>query len=343
MKKIYVIYVGGTVGMAPSGLGYIPQPGFLTSRFPTLTQHLSFPVEITFKEYLHLIDSADIQPSHWNQIGQDIATRYESYDGFVILHGTDTMAYTAAILSFCLENLAKPVILTGAQIPLSEAHSDGAQNLMESLFYACQDQLQGVYLAFGGRLLQGNRIRKIDTDKDTAFTTPNYSPLADRAQDIAWQPYASLALTEAFYWQPIHPTLRIAHCKLAPGYTYHFLTEAFTNPLQGLVLESYGSGNGPISNTAFLSAIKTLYEQGTHIINTSQCLYGKVSHTYATGLALHRTGMLTGHDISPEAALAKLYYVLSKTDDHAEQSFLLQQNLREEMTVSREDDTNQTF
>lgn len=338
MKKIYVIYTGGTIGMAPSGLGYTPQPGFLVDRFMALTSHLPFPMDITFEEYPDLIDSSDIQPSHWHQIGQDIAKHYKDYDGFLVIHGTDTMAYTAATLSFCLENLTKPVILTGAQIPLYEAHSDGTQNIIDSLFYACQKELQGVYLAFGGRLLQGNRIRKIDTDKDTAYTTPNYPPLADRKQGISWQAHSSHPPKKAFHWQAIYPELQIVHCKLAPGYTYHFLTQAFATSLQGLVLESYGSGNGPIYDKAFLAAIKTLSEQGTHIINTSQCLYGKVSHTYATGLTLHHAGMITGHDLSPEAALAKLYYVLSKTDNHGEQSMLLQQNLRGEMTLSREND-----
>ena len=333
MKKIYIIYTGGTLGMVPGPYGYEPKAGHMAERLALLLQNHPLKIHMTFNEYPDLIDSSDLDPSHWNRIAQDIADNYAMYDGFIVLHGTDTAVYTASALSFMLENLAKPVIFVGAQIPLYERTSDGEKNLLDGVFYACQDSLIGVYIAFGGRLLQGNRARKVDSDRFTAFITPHFAALVDETAGITWEADPILSLPSSpFYCQPIQPDLRIASCKLVPGYTYALLTHMLTNPLQGLVLESYGTGNGPESQHALLAALKTTHDKGCHIINVSQCLYGKVSHTYAAGHVLEATGAISGRDITPEAALTKLYYILSKTSDPIEQKVLLQKNLCGEMT-----------
>ena len=138
MKNIYIIHMGGTIGMVPGPYGYTPKAGYLAERLAVLLEHYPLKIKMTFNEYLELIDSSDLEPSHWNCLAQDIADNYAMYDGFLVLHGTDTIAYTASALSFMLENLAKPVIFTGAQIPLYEQTSDGRKNLLDGLFYACQ-------------------------------------------------------------------------------------------------------------------------------------------------------------------------------------------------------------
>jgi L-asparaginase len=333
MKKIYVIYTGGTMGMVPGPYGYEPKPGYLAHRLALILQNHPLKMHMTFNEYPILIDSSDLMPGDWNRIAQDIADNYALYDGFVVLHGTDTAAYTASALSFMLENLAKPVILVGAQISLYERSSDGEKNILDGLFYACQDSLAGVYITFGGRLLQGNRTRKVDADRFTAFISPNFAALVDETVGLTWQAPASPPLPALpFFYQSIKPDLRIVSCKLVPGYTYTLLTQLLAHPLQGLVLESYGTGNGPQSQHDFLAALQKAHHQGCHIINVSQCLYGKVSHTYAAGQVLEAAGAICGGDITLEAALTKLYYILSKTSDPIEQKTLLQKNLRNEVT-----------
>lgn len=305
--------------MVPGPNGYAPQQGYLAQRFNTLLNNTAHAPDITLHEYDELIDSSDLKPQHWNQIGRDIARHYEQYDGFVVIHGTDTMAYTASALSFMLENLAKPVILTGAQIAWHDAGSDAESNLFEALTYAADPTLAGVYIAFGGLLLQGNRARKTETEKLTAFSAS--APIQR----------SYLPRETPLSIQLVDPALDIALGKLAPGATQTMLTHYLQTQPDGLVLESFGSGNGPTTNHALLHAIRAACEAGCQILNVSQCLHGMVTDTYAAGQSLHAAGAIPGRDITPEAALGKLYYVLSKTPDPALQKQLLQQNLRGEI------------
>ncbi|HBY38987.1 MAG TPA: L-asparaginase 1, partial [Alteromonas sp.] len=172
-KHIYIAYTGGTIGMRPSSQGYVPAPGFLAETLANMPEfHREEMPLYTLHEYDELMDSSDMSPADWQHIADDIAQHYEQYDGFIILHGTDTMAYTASALSFMLENLGKPVIVTGSQIPFAELRSDGQENLLNALYIAANYPIAEVSLYFNNKLLRGNRSRKVDADGFDAFDSP---------------------------------------------------------------------------------------------------------------------------------------------------------------------------
>ena len=177
-KHIYVAYTGGTIGMRPSSQGFIPAAGFLSQTLANMPEfHRSEMPDFTIHEYNNLIDSSDMSPSDWQKIANDIQQNYLQYDAFIILHGTDTMAYTASALSFMLEDLGKPVIVTGSQIPLAQLRSDGQINLLNALYIAANYPIAEVTLFFNNQLFRGNRSRKLDADGFNAFDSPNFPPL----------------------------------------------------------------------------------------------------------------------------------------------------------------------
>src|SRR5690554_577998 len=184
-KRIYVAYTGGTIGMQKSAQGYIPVPGFLTECVQRMPEFFREEMpSFTIHEYAPLMDSSDMSPSDWQHIAEDIKRQYHQYDGFVILHGTDTMAYTASALSFMFENLGKPVIITGSQIPLAALRSDGQTNLLNALYIAANYPIHEVSLFFNNQLFRGNRATKADADGFDAFASPNFSPLLRAGIDI---------------------------------------------------------------------------------------------------------------------------------------------------------------
>ncbi|MCY7294019.1 asparaginase [Alteromonas sp. a30] len=334
-KKIYIAYTGGTIGMRASNNGYIPVAGYLAetlSRMPEF--HRAEMPTFTLHEYPHLIDSSDMNPSHWNQIAEDIQNNYEAYDGFIILHGTDTMSYTASALSFMLENLEKPVIVTGSQIPLAELRSDGQVNLLNALYIAANYPIPEVSLFFNNKLLRGNRSRKLDADGFDAFDSPNFRPLLVAGINIELingtvkQPASQSTLTVAkVESQPV------GVITLYPGISADVLKNTLQQPVNAMILLSYGVGNAP-QNNAILEQLRIANENDIVIVNCTQCLRGKVNMGgYATGHALQDVGVVSGRDMTPEAALAKLHYLLSKRESIERLRLQLSQNLKGELSL----------
>ncbi|MFC3093581.1 L-asparaginase 1 [Alteromonas sediminis] len=333
-KKIYIAYTGGTIGMRPSQSGYIPAPGFLADTLKKMPEFNREEMPLfTLREYPNLIDSSDMSPSDWQFIADDIASHYDSYDGFIILHGTDTMAFTASALSFMLENLSKPVIVTGSQIPLAELRSDGQENLLNALFIAANFPISEVSLYFNNRLYRGNRSRKVDADGFDAFDSPNFPPLLEagiairlKAGEISQHVNQSLLVT-AITAQPI------GVISLYPGIAAEVIKNTLQQPVKALILLSYGVGNAP-QTEAILAQLKYASEHEIIVVNCTQCLRGKVNMGgYATGNALREAGVISGADMTPEAALAKLHYVLSQNLDYATSKQLMQTNIRGELTA----------
>ncbi|MFV9503474.1 MAG: asparaginase [Oscillochloridaceae bacterium umkhey_bin13] len=336
-KRVYIAYTGGTIGMARRADGsYAPQPGYLAelmARMPEL-HDLQTPA-YTIHEYAELRDSATMSPADWTTIATDLAAVYADYDGFVVLHGTDTMAYTASALAFMLRGLGKPVILTGSQIPLCEVRSDGRENLVTALLIAAHEPINEVCLSFGSRLLRGCRAVKVSADGLDAFESPNFPPLARIGIRIELERRLLLpppSLDTPLHVQPIMPRIQIGALRLFPGIAAATL-EAVLAPLQGLVLETYGSGNGPSHDQAFLAVLAAAHARGVVIVNCTQCLRGRVSaETYASGAALAAVGVVSGHDLTAEAALAKLYYLFSVGYAPEAVRNLIGTNLRGELT-----------
>ena len=318
-KKILLLYTGGTIGMTPTDNGYAPLPGTLQKELDDISDLRSARMpDWQLEEVTPLLDSSNMTVMDWNRIGQLIAERYDEYDGFVVLHGTDTMAYTASALSFMLEGLAKPVILTGSQIPLCELRSDGRDNLITSLLIAGEGRVREVCLYFGNRLFRGNRATKSSSDGLNAFQSPNYQHLASAGIDINYNPSAFLPTQEGpFHLQLLTP-VPIAVLKVFPGIQFDLFEHIMTEKLRGIVIEAFGAGNIPGSGELLLPIIEKAFRNGTIVTVCSQCLRGSVSlGAYETSSALKKAGAVSGYDLTTEAAVAKLYYLLSCGHDTA--------------------------
>jgi L-asparaginase len=338
MKKggssVLLIYTGGTIGMKEDSRGALTPFDFdgLMEFVPELGK---FTCSIDHYSFSPLIDSSDVEPSLWVRLAEIIRDRYDDYDGFVILHGTDTMAYSASALSFMLDNLSKPVIFTGSQLPVGRPRTDGKENLISSVEIAVAKNPDGsavvpeVCIFFNSQLLRGNRSTKADATSFNAFRSPNYPPLATAGIDIRYNrkmiaPVTGKPLT-------IHTDLdtRVSILKVHPGITPQVVRNILLGPeTRAVIIETYGSGNA-ISKDWFIQIVREASAMGKILLNVTQCLAGTVNmDIYATGSALRDAGVVSGGDMTTEAALAKLFFLMGSTKDNAQVKSLLDKNIR---------------
>ena len=303
--------------MVRTSEGFSPKAGYLQTVLDRIDDfHGEEMPKYDLVELDPLLDSSDMAVDDWNRIGEMIALHYEKYDGFVILHGTDTMAYTASALSFMLENLDKPVVLTGSQIPLSEIRSDGLDNLITSIIIAADAKHREVLLYFGGRLLRGNRATKMSADDLIAFDSPNFPHLAHAGMKIKYYPavdYATRTLSTDPFSLCRFESVPIGVLKIFPGISFPVFERLLTERLRGIVLEGFGAGNIPGEGHALLPIVKRAFEAGSVVTVTSQCPQGTISlGTYKSSTPLKMAGAVSGFDMTTEACVAKLYYLFSK-------------------------------
>ena len=327
-NKVLLIYTGGTIGMNRN-----PQTGALEPfDFEHLLQNVpelqQFDTAIATYQFSPPIDSSDMSPRQWTELSHVIADHYDDYDGFVVLHGTDTMAYTASALSYMLENLTKPVIFTGSQLPIGQLRTDGKENLITSIEIAATKDADGhamvpeVGIYFNGHLLRGNRTTKQSAEEFNAFESFNYPHLVD-APD--WQ-------------KPMVPHFRLDNnviiFSLFPGIREDLIRHIIHTPnLKSIVMRTFGSGNAP-QNPWLLNALKEGTRNGKVIVNISQCMQGSVEMCrYDTGFQLKEAGVVSGYDSTVEGAVTKLMFLQSHYDDPEQVRYYMNRSIRGEISL----------
>ncbi len=340
--KILIIYTGGTIGMKQTPSGLAPAGDLATDMRalaelgPAFQRHAP---ELDVLVYDPLIDSADMTPALWIKLAADIESRYDSYDGFVVLHGTDTLAYTSSALSFFVRRWGKPVVVTGAQLPFGFPRSDARSNLISAIEVACTTPAQQaqVCVVFGPRILRGCRVTKVSARAYDAFDSPRFPPLGQIGIEIRYPG----ARRQVIGKQPTNKAIdvpandAVAVLQLFPGISDKLFSAVASMPgLRAIVLTAYGAGTGPSRDPAFLDAVRKAVASGIVVLVVSQPLDGVVDFTrYAAGSGLASAGAICGHDLTTEAAVTKLYYLIACGYDAAEIARYARHPLAGEMTV----------
>lgn len=340
-SALLLIYTGGTIGMKQDMKDLTLKPFDFSQILDEVPEIRKFAFKIDTYSFEPPIDSSDVEPSLWQDLARLIKEKYEDYDGFIILHGTDTMSYSASALSFMLDGLTKPVIFTGSQLPIGVPRTDGKENLISAVEIASAKDDEGhpavpeVCVCFDSLLMRGNRSTKVNSEVFRAFQSPNFPPLAEAGINIRYNNEYIRKPNDWYQSLTINTELdtRVSILKIHPGIT----PEVVRNILCGketraIIMETYGSGNAPTRDW-FLDIVKESSAMNKIIVNVTQCLAGTVNmNIYANGKALERAGVIDGYDSTTESALAKLFYLMGKSRDNEWVKAMMGRNLKGEIS-----------
>lgn len=340
-SALLLIYTGGTIGMKQDMKDLTLKPFDFSQILDEVPEIRKFAFKIDTYSFEPPIDSSDVEPTLWQDLARLIKEKYEDYDGFIILHGTDTMSYSASALSFMLDGLTKPVIFTGSQLPIGVPRTDGKENLISAVEIASAKDEEGhpavpeVCVCFDSLLMRGNRSTKVNSEVFRAFQSPNFPPLAEAGINIRYNNEYIRKPNDWYQSLTINTELdtRVSILKIHPGIT----PEVVRNILCGkdtraIIMETYGSGNAPTRDW-FLDIVKESSAMNKIIVNVTQCLAGTVNmNIYANGKALERAGVIDGYDSTTESALAKLFYLMGKSRDNEWVKAMMSRNLKGEIS-----------
>lgn len=342
MNKVLLISTGGTITMVRDKESGALVPADIETFKAYMPELFAGDVQVEIEAFSPLLDSSDVNPDCWVRMAQTVYDRYDKYDGFVILHGTDTMSYSASALSFMLENLGKPVVFTGSQLPVGVLRSDAKENLLTAIEIAAAKDEEGnaivpeVTVYFEDRLFRANRTTKRNAEHFSAFNSYNYPALAKAGVHITYQPHlVHYTATDAPLILHTRFDCNVAVLKLFPGIRQPVVRALLrTRGLKGVVLETFGAGNAPTDEWLY-SELKEAVDKGIIIVNKTQCNTGSVEMgLYAVSLNLMKAGVLSGYDITTEALLTKMMLLLGENvDDTAKVRELLGKNLCGEITI----------
>lgn len=342
LPKVLLIYTGGTIGMVENPDTGAHEPldfQHLASHVPELSQ---IHVHVDTLQFENPIDSSNMNPEHWNRMAKVVVDNYDKYDGFVILHGTDTMAYSATALSFILENLDKPVILTGSQLPIGVLRTDGKENLITAIEIAAAHDRIGlpmvpeVCIFFQSSLLRGNRSKKYSAEQFNAFASPNYPPIGEVGVHIN---YAHHYIRHAISREGVRPNYsfdtNVVVLRLFPGISESIVRSVLNiEGLKGIVLESFGTGNA-MTDDWFVNELHKAVERGIVVVNVSQCIGGSVEMSrYDTGNRLLKSGVIGAGDMTTEATIVKLMFLLGQKFSPSEVRKKMNVNMAGELNES---------
>ena len=341
--SILLIYTGGTIGMRHDPVTKALKPFDFSQIIEAVPELSKFALRIDSHTFDPLIDSSDVEPSTWVELARLIGEKHDGYDGFVVLHGTDTMAYSASALSFMLEGLDKPVIFTGSQLPIGVPRTDGKENLISAVEIASSKNEKGeplvkeVAIFFNSLLLRGNRATKLSSERFDAFQSPNFPPLASAGISIRYDDAALNDRPRENNGFRVHDRLdtRVSILKIHPGITPQVVRNILCGPeTRAVILETYGSGNAP-SCSWFLDLVREADAMGKILLNVTQCPSGSVDMSlYSTGKTLLDAGVVSGRDSTTESALAKLFVLMGEYSDNERVKAALAENLRGEIESS---------
>ena len=340
-SSILLIYTGGTIGMKEDSSIQALRPFDFSQILAEVPELAKFACRIDSYTFDPLIDSSDVEPGLWTSLASIIESQYDIYDGFVILHGTDTMAYSASVLSFMIEGLTKPVIFTGSQLPIGVPRTDGKENLISAVEIAAAKDKDGhalvpeVCIYFDNMLMRGNRAAKINSDNFRAFRSENLAALAEAGINIK---YNTQLIRKPDSWD-LKPTFhkhldtRVSILKMHPGITPDVVKHILCSPeTRAVIIETYGAGNAP-SKDWFIDIVKSSAGMGKILMNVTQCIAGSVNmDIYATGKSLKEAGVMNGYDSTTESALGKLFYLMGLFQDNLLVKSMLELDLRGEIS-----------
>jgi len=338
--SILIIYTGGTIGMVQDQETGTLKPFRFDNILEEVPELKKFGFNLSSFAFNPPLDSSNINPAAWIKVAEIIEQNYQGFDGFIVLHGTDTMAYSASALSFMLENLAKPVIFTGSQLPIGSLRTDGKENLISSLEIAAavkngEPVVPEVGIFFENSLYRGNRTSKNNTEDFNAFMSGNYPPLAESGVHIRYN-YSVIRNPDKDLPFRVHKSMgnQLTILKLFPGISRAAVESAFGIPgLRAMIMETFGAGNAPEEDW-FITLVSQAIQRGMLVMNVTQCKTGSVEMgMYETSRRLAEAGVISGRDITTEAAITKLMHLTGVSDDRAWITSQLAKSLRGEMTV----------